>query len=181
MNLKIFQIDAVMNSGISTPQMVNYRHIGLFKKETQNKGLTVKLEFFQYFENNVYSNLVVEEVYTYIEQNPLYIGTQTQVNWYNLEDNIAFTTNFTYMFLPNEIIEFGIKKRSNVLSNAKLFAFQQLGANAYTLLDNCQSQMSIYTQGNTAPLIAQVNLQIGVVIGMTQQIADNINAILIDL
>lgn len=181
MNLKIFQINAVMNSGISTPEMINYRHIGLFKKETQDKGLTTKVEFFQYFEDNVYSNLVVEEVYTYIEQNPLYIGMQTQVNWYDLEDNVGFTNNFTYMFLPNEIIEFGIEKRSNVLSNAKLYAFQQLGQNAYTLLDNCQAQISIYVQGNTPPLVAQINAQVGVVNGLTQQIADNINEILTNL
>lgn len=181
MDLKIFQIDSVMNSGIVTPQLVNYRHVGLFKKETQEKGLSIKLEFFQNYENGVYSNLIVEEVYTYIEQNPLYLGIQTQVNWYDLEDNIGFSTNFTYMFLPNEIIEFGIKKRSNVLSNAKLYAFQQLGQNAYTLLDNCQAEMSIYVQGNTPPLIDKVNAQVGVVTGLTQPIADTINAILTDL
>ena len=105
----------------------------------------------------------------------------TNVRWFNLNDDVAFEQPFTYMFLPNEIIEFGIKKRGNVLSNAKLYAFQQLGANAYTLLDNCQSQMSIYTQGNTPPLVAQVNAQVGVVTGLTQAIADTINAILTNL
>jgi hypothetical protein len=181
MDLKIFQINSVMNSGVSSPQLVNYRHIGLFKKTIQDKGLDIKTEFYQYFDNNIYSNLIVEEVYTYIEQNPLYLGVTTDVNWYDLADVIGDTQSFTYMFLPNEIIEFGIKKRSNVLSNAKLYAFQQLGANAYTLLDNCQGQMSIYVQGNTAPLLAQVNTQVGVVTGLTQPIADNINSILSNL
>ena len=181
MDLKIFQIDSVMNSGIASPQLINYRHIGLFKKTIQDKGLDVKTEFYQYFDNNVYSNLIVEEVYTYIEQNPLYLGVTTHVNWYDLTDTVANIQSFTYMFLPNEIIEFGIKKRSNVLSNAKLYAFQQLGANAYTLLDNCQAQMSIYVQGNTAPLLAQVNAQVGVVPGLTQPIADTVNGILSNL
>ena len=181
MDLKIFQIDTVANSGIFTPQMVDYRHIGLFKKETQDKGLSTKLEFFQFFENGVYLNLIVEEVYTYIEQTPLYVGQQTKVNWYDLENNIGYFTEFTYMFLPNEMIEFGIKKRSNVLSTAKLYTFQQIGQNAYTLLDICQAEMSTYVQGNTSPLIAKVNAQVGVVTGLTQPIADTINAILNNL
>ena len=181
MDLKIFQINSVMNSGIAAVQLINYRHIGLFKKTIQDKGLDIKTEFYQYLDNNVYSNLVVEEVYTYIEQNPLYLGVTTDVNWYDLTDTVAETQSFTYMFLPNEIIEFGIKKRSNVLSNAKLYAFQQLGINAYTLLDNCQAQMSIYVQGNTAPLIAKVTAQIGAVPGLTQPMVDTINYILSDL
>jgi hypothetical protein len=181
MDLKIFQIDAVANSGIWTPQMVDYRHIGLFKKATMDKGLVNKLEFFESFENDVYSNLIVEEVYNYLEQGALYVGTQTTVNWYDLDGNVGFTTNFSYMFLPNEIIDFGIQKRSNVMANAKLYAFQELAQNAFVLLDNCQAQMSIYIQGNTPPLIAQVNAQVGVVVGLTQAIADTINAILEDL
>jgi len=181
MDLKIFQINSVLNSGIATVQLINYRHIGLFKKTIQDKGLDIKTEFYQYFDNNVYSNLIVEEVYTYIEQNPLYLGVTTDFNWYDLTDVIAETQAFTYMFLPNEIIEFGIKKRSNVLSNAKLYAFQQLGANAYILLDNCQAQMSIYVQGNSAPLIAQVSAQLGVIPGLTQPMIDTINYILYNL
>jgi hypothetical protein len=181
MDLKIFQINAVANGGVSTAQLINYRHIGLFKKTIQDKGLDIRTEFYQYFENGVYSNLVVEEVYTYIQQVPLYVGITTQVNWYDLVDTVAETQSFTYMFLPNEIIEFGAKKRTNVLSNAKLYAFQQLGANAYTLLDNCAVEMSIYVQGNTPPLVAKINTQVGVIPGLTQPIADTLNAILTNL
>lgn len=180
-DLKIFQLNAVANSGIFTPQMIDYSHIGLFKKSTQDKGLLLKCEYFENHENNVYSNLIVEEVYQYIEQNPLYLGITTTVNWYDLQDQIGDSTNFTYMFLPNEIIEFGIKKRSNVLSNAKLYAFQQLGPNAYILLDNCQAEISIYVQGNTNPIISKVNGQVGIVPGFTQQMADQINSILSNL
>lgn len=180
-DLKIFQIDVVANSGIYTPQMVNYRHIGLFKKSIEDKGVLTKLEFYESFSEGIYKNKIVEEVYTYIEQNPLYLGMETKVNWYDLQDQIGFSTDFTYMFLPNEIIDFGIKKRSNVLANAKLYAFQQLGQNAFILLDNCQSEISIYIQGNTPPLIAKVNEQVGVVQGLTQNMADTINAILTNL
>lgn len=181
MDLKIFQLNSVMNSGITTPQLINYRHIGLFKKETQDKGLTTKIEFFQYFENNTYSDLIVDESYFYIEQNPLYLGIVTTVNWYNINNEISKSQSFTYMFLPNEIIEFGIKKRSNVISNVKLYAFQQLGVNAYQLLDNCATEISIYIQGNTPPLVAKINTQVGVIPGFTQPMADSINYILTNL
>lgn len=181
MSLKIFQIDVVANSRISGPEMIDYTHIGLFRKQTQDKGLLMKSEFFRHFDGINYSDLIVEEVYAYIESPPLYLGKTTVVNWYNMENEVEYSNNFTYMFLPNEIIDFGMDKRNNVLSNAKLYAFQQLGANAYTLLDNCQGQMSIYVQGNTAPLLVQVNTQVGVVPGLTQPIADTINYILSNL
>jgi len=181
MDLKVFQINIVANSGISAAQLVDYRHIGLFKKTIMNKGLLEKLEFYQFFENNVYSNLIVEENYSYIEQVPLYLGKITEVRWYDLEDNIAVTESFTYMFVENEIIEFGINKRSNVMSNAKLYSFNQLGQNAFTLLDNCISEISTYIQGNTPPLVAKVNTQVGIVPGLTQTIANNINSILQNL
>lgn len=180
-NLKIFSLDVVANSGIQTPQMIDYRHIGLFKKATEDKSLLTKLEFYETFENNIYTNKIIEEVYEYIENAPLYVGQKTTVNWIDTENNIGFSTDFTYMFLPNEIIEFGEKKRKNVLSNAKLYALQQIGANAYTLLDFCQVQMSIYVQGNTPPLINRVNEAVGIIAGMTQPIATNINTILNNL
>jgi hypothetical protein len=181
MELKIFQINCVANSGINTPQMVNYRHIGLFKKTTESKGVCVSEQFYEFFENGIYSNLVVQEIYTYIQQAPFYIGKRTDVYWYNLDDSIGDSNGFTYMFTNNEIINFGTSKRSNVLANAKLYAFQVLGQNAYSLLDYCEFEISVYIQGNTPPIIAKVLQSVGVVTGMTQPIADNINAILLDL
>jgi len=180
-NLKIFQIDAVANSGISGPEMVDYTHIGLFRKQTETKGALMKSEFFRTFENNVYSDLIVEEVYDYIESAPLYLGKITAVNWYNTDETVGFSNSFTYMFLPNEIINFGMDKRSNVLAIAKLYAFQVLGSDAFVLLDYCVNQISSYIQGNTNPLILRVNSAVDFTPGMTQPIADNINGILTNL
>lgn len=181
MSLKIFQIDIVANSRISGPEMIDYTHIGLFRKQTQDKGLLTKAEFFRRFDGVTYSDLIVEEVYSYIENPPLYLGKTTVVNWYDLDETIGYSNAFTYMFLPNEIIDFGMDKRNNVLAVAKLYAFQVMGANAFGLLDYCVSEISSYIQGNTAPLTARVNAAVGVVPGMTQPIADNINGILSDL
>lgn len=181
MDLKIFQIDAVANSGICGPEMIDYTHIGLFRKQTEIKGALMKSEFFRTFENNIFSDLIVEEVYEYIESSPLYLGKITTVNWYNLDETIGFSNTFTYMFLPNEIINFGMNKRSNVLAIAKLYAFQVLGTNAFDLLDYAVNQISSYVQGNTAPLVARVDESVSTKPYMTQAIADNINGILTDL
>ena len=124
MDLKLFKIDIVANTGISVPEMIDYTHIGLFRKQTEVKGALMKAEFFKSFESNVYSDLIAEEIYEYIESNPLYIGKKTSVNWYNDDNTVGHTKEFTYMFLPNEIINFGINKRSNVLAIAKLYVFQ---------------------------------------------------------
>lgn len=183
MDLKIFQIDAVANSRISGPEMVDYTHIGLFRKQTEVKGALMKSEFFREFDPNTttYSNLIVEEVYDYIESPPLYLGKRTTVNWYNMDETIGYSNNFTYMFLPNEIINFGMDKRSNVLAVAKLYAFQTIGTNAFDLLDYAVSQISTYVQGNTQPLIDRVNESVTDKGYMTQAIANNINGILTDL
>lgn len=181
MDLKIFQIDCVANSGTNTVQMIDYRHIGLFKKTVMNKGLVEKIQFFELFDGEVYSNLIVEEVYSYIVEFPLYLGKTTLVNWYDLDGNASFIVPFTYMFTNNEIIECGITKRSNVMSDAKLYAFMQLGQNAFILLDNCISEISNYIQGNTQPLVDKVNTQVGIVPNLTQQIANTIINILEDL
>jgi len=181
MDLKIFQINSVLNSGINGPEMVDYTHIGLFRKQTETKGALMKSEFFREFDGTNYSDLIVEEVYSYIEQTPLYLGKTTAVNWYDLEGAIGYTNEFTYMFLPNEIINFGMDKRSNVLAIAKLYAFQVLGSDAFVLLDYCVNQISSYIQGNTNPLILRVNSAVDFTPGMTQPIADNINGILTNL
>ena len=85
------------------------------------------------------------------------------------------------MFLPNEIINFGMDKRSNVLAVAKLYAFQTIGTNAFDLLDYAVAQISTYVQGNTQPLINRVNESVTDKGYMTQAIADNINGILTNL
>jgi hypothetical protein len=183
MSLKIFQLDVVANSGIIVPEMIDYTHAGLFRKQTEVKGALMKSEFFKNFENNVYSDLIVEEVYEYIESNPLYIGKKTSVNWYDTDDTIGHIKEFTYMFLPNEIIDFGINKRSNVLAIAILYIFQGTlsEANAFDLLDYCQGQIITYVQGNSAPIITRLNESVVTKPYMTQQIADAVIAILTDL
>lgn len=182
--LKIFTLDIVANTGITVPEMINYTQLGLFKKITMDKGLVTKNEFYRYYDPNTneYSDLFVKESFTYIEQNPLYLGYVTLSEWYDTEDQVGHSKEFTRMFTSPEIIDFGIKKRSNVVANAKLYAFQTIGqANAYALLDYCQAEISIYVQGNTPPIVARVNSSVGVVPGMTQPVADAINSILTDL
>jgi len=180
--LKIFTIDSVANSGIIVPQLINYNFIGLYKKPIQDKGLPISTEYYKNLSNSIYTNLFVKEEYTYIEQPPLYLGVNTLVKWYDTSDVVGLEVQqATRMFNNSEIIDFGIMRRSNVIANAKMYSFQQLGQNAFSLLDYCSIEISTYIQGNSPPLIAKVNQSIGVVAGMTQQIADNINGILTDL
>jgi len=181
-NLKIFQLDVVANSGLTVPQLINYNFIGLYKKPIQNKGLPISTEYYKNLSNNIYSDLFVKEEYSYIEQPPLYLGVNTVVKWYDTNDVVGLEIQqATRMFNNSEIIDFGITRRSNVIANAKMYAFQQLGQNAYSLLDYCSIEISTYIQGNSPPLIAKVNQSVGIVMGMTQQLADNINNILTDL
>lgn len=184
MGLKIFQIDLVANSGIFIPELVNYRTIGLAKKITQDRGIDIATEFYRSYDTDTkqYSNLIVREEYSYIEQNPLYLGMTTLIKWYDIDDNVGYQLEQPpRIFLDSEIVEFGIQRRSNVVANAKMYCFKQLGQNAFALLDYCSVEISTYVQGNSPPLIAKVNQSVGVVPNMTQHIADGINAILTNL
>jgi hypothetical protein len=183
-NLKIYQLDVVANSGIVIPQLINYNFIGLYKKPIQDKGLPIATEYYRSFDinNNTYDDLFVKEEYSYIEQNPLYLGVNTLVKWYDLDNNVGLEVQqATRMFNNSEIIDFGITRRSNVIANTKMYAFQQLGQNAFSLLDYCSIEISTYIQGNSPPLISKVNQSVGFVSGMTHQIADTINGILSNL
>ena len=47
MELKVFQIDSIANSGINTPEMIDFTHIGLYPKQYMTKGLINKIEYYR--------------------------------------------------------------------------------------------------------------------------------------
>lgn len=181
--LKILELDIVANSGLcNVSEMVNYNQIGLVKKKLYSKGLLLKTEYFVSKNGNVYENKILEETYQYLEQSVLFVGIITTINWLNTEDEIGYTKTFVKEFLPNEIINFGIERRSNVIANVKLYVFQTIGeVNAFDLLGSVESEISTYEQGYTSPLVDKVQSLVGVKPYLTQQIADAINSQLTDL
>jgi hypothetical protein len=182
MDLKIFQIDSVANSGINTPEMIDFTHIGLFPKQYASKGLIDKVEYYRYLDSGVYSELIVEKVYSYTFAGGIYTGIGDTVNWYDLDDNIGYSVAFYRTLLPFESIEFGAKKRSNIIGTVKIYTLSQIGlVNGYDLIDTITPQISIYIQGPITPLTDAIQALVGVKAYMTQQLATTLNTILNDV
>ena len=184
MELKIFLIDIVANTGINIPEMIDYTHVGLFKKVNESKGNIDSDEFFLNLENGIFSDLIVKQsyVYDYDALTNLYSGYHTTVEWLNIDESIGHTKAYHRLFKPFESVDYGIVKRNRVLSNAKLYTVSQIGfPDGFDLLTTVDAQTALYIQGLTSALTAAINAQVGVKPYMTQQLADNINAILTDL
>ena len=58
MELKILNLDTVVNSGIREPELVNYDNLGFYKKKTTSKGLVDRCEYYLNYDAGVYSNLI---------------------------------------------------------------------------------------------------------------------------
>lgn len=183
MSLKIFQIDIVANVGINVPEMVDFDHIGLYKKKFTSKGMVNKIEYYTDFEEpNIYSNLIVQTEFTYGFSNNIYTDVSTLVKWYNEENEIGHERSFFRKFLGWESIDFALEKRNNIIGNTKLFVLSQIGlANGFDLLQTIDAQMMLYIQGPVQPLVDAVQQQVGVKPYMTQLLADQICSILIDV
>lgn len=182
MELKILGLDTVVNSGVMQPELINYDNLGFFKKKTTAKGLLTRCEYYLNFDGGTYSDLIVDVSYTYTYNGAVYTGQTTTVNWINTDDTIGFTKVFIKAFMTWEMVDFGMTKRNNILSTAKIYTLTSVGlANGYDLLDACAAEMVKYVEGPYQPLIDKVNSLVGVKVYLTQQVADGINAILSDI
>ena len=182
MDLKILNLDVVVNSGVTQPELVNYDTLGLFKKKTTSKGLVSRCEYFEQFDGKDYINKLVDVSYSYTFNGVVYIASITRVQWLNLHDEVGFEKTFLKTFMPWEIIDFGITKRTNILSTAKLFALGQIGiVNGYDLMNACASEVEQYISGPFQPLIDKMNSLVGVKPYLTTELAAAINTILTDL
>ena len=190
MELKVFQIDSIANSGINTPEMIDFTHIGLYPKQYMTKGLINKIEYYREYVGGEYTDLIVEKVYSYEFVEGVYVGIYDTVNWYNSSDQIAYSTPFFKELLPYERYSFGEKKRNNIIGVVKdyvlttmqdIYGKEQGLAYGYDLVGSVNSQIIIYIQGPITPLTTAVQNLVGVKVYMTQDIADNIISILTDV
>lgn len=165
--LKIFTIDAIVNTGIVVPEMFDYNHFGFEKKKIygdlangKDKGLLLSTEYYQYKNGNNYENLLIKEEYTYsrhtYSKGVLFVGNSTTVKWYDTDDAVGYEKSFSKSYDAQEIIDFGINRRNYLLANAKIYCVQEIPNDIYDYLDYVNAEMLTYAQGQTADLIAKI-------------------------
>lgn len=182
MDLKILNLDVVVNSGVTQPELVNYDNLGLFKRKTTAKGLVSRCEYFVEFDGENYINKLVDVTFSYTFNGVVYVGSTTRVQWINLNEEVGYEKTFVKTFMPWEIIDFGITKRTNIFSTAKLYALGQIGiVNGYDLMTACAIESEQYISGPYQPLVDKILSLVGVKAYLTPELAAAINAILTDL
>jgi hypothetical protein len=182
MDLKILTLDVVVNSGVTQVELVNYDTLGLFKKKTTANGLVSRCEYYVEFDGETYSNKLVDVTFSYTFNGVVYIGSTTRVQWINLDEEVGYEKTFVKTFMPWEIIDFGVIKRTNILSTAKLYALGQIGiVNGYDLMNACAIEVEQYISGPYQPLVDKILSLVGVKAYLTLELATNINQILTDL
>lgn len=159
-DLKIFNLDSVINSGIRVPEMIDFDHLGLYKKKSVSKGVVNSVEYYKYKNGKSFEDLIVVTDFLYVFEPPgIYTGMTTRIKWIDYQESIGYQNEFFKEFLAWEIIEFGIQKRQNILAEAKMFCLQTFGiVNGYDLLTTLTDQVDSYINGVSTPLLTTINL-----------------------
>lgn len=156
-HLKIFTIDSVTNSRCMVPEIINYNHLGLFKKKYSSHGLLNKVEYYRYFDGENYSDLILEEEYDYGFTGILLTSKTTTVRWYDEDNEIAYQLSFLKRYMSWEIINAGIERRSNIIADIKIYVLSILSTiDAYDFLFETKNEVDIYINGFSDPLINKI-------------------------
>ena len=154
----------VINDSIDDPSMIDYDILGLNKKRTIIKG---ELRLIEYYKNydvsaNTYSDLVVLETRDYVRDEIGIAKSRNQTsNWLLTDVTTGLTINHTKYYTPEEGIQEGLDRRTNMINFAKTSLLDGLKviygepANqnyAFDMLTSVKTQIDYFIQGYTQPL-----------------------------
>lgn len=151
-----------INGKYDSPELLDYDILGYHKKRTIISGELRTVEYYKYFDGINYSDLVVKESRTYIRDSIDIVQSRIlNVDWY-LEDNtIGCTKSNIKYYSPEEAIQEGIDRRTNMISFAKTVLLAELARKvgvprnqeySFDLLLNVKTQMEYFVQGYTQSL-----------------------------
>jgi hypothetical protein len=147
------------------PEKLNYKIEPLHPKEIydNNENLT-SIEYYKSWVAGVFSDLVIkEDILYYIDANDFLEREDTVITWY-LEDDTAYPYTKTIVRHYNilQAIEYGKSRRGRQIDRAKIYVKTNelyaviTEAQMNWLLSSFMGNMSLYKEGDEAPLLAQV-------------------------
>lgn len=148
-----------INKSSNSPERIDYDILGYHKKRTIVFGELRTVEYYKNFDGTNYSDLIVRESRTYTRNNLGLVQYRTLfVEWF-LDDNTLGTTVTTIKYYsPIESIDEGIDRRTNVISDAKIYVLGAVGQSyAFDLLLGLKALIEVYRDGYKQPLIDAVN------------------------
>lgn len=156
-----------INKNTNSPLSLNYKTYGLYGVKTYDQGEISKVEYYSTYSNDEYSDLVVDETISYVKDSLGFFKEKIiNIRWYLENNTIGAEKVVTKKFNNIESITEGVKKRENIISTAKQmiileisnsFSGNDILTEAYTLLNDLGSEITLYIQGNKQPLIDAIN------------------------
>lgn len=182
MDLKLMLLDVVVNSGIFSPEQVDYAKLGLFPKQYYTKGVITRTEYYFSYVNPTFSDLYVRINYAYTLTGTLYTSRIVTTEFIDTTEAIGYQTVHTENLTIQESFELEHAARENILGLAKEYALTTLGlTDYYDLMETCAVNVGLYVEGPYLPLTDQITALIGVKPYVDAPFAAAINAILSDI
>ena len=140
--------------GYEDPIVVDYDIMGFHKKRTIVFGELIKVEYYESYENGVYSDIIVDETRDYIRDDNGLVQYRNLVSrWYLSDDSVGKTKSSIKYYSLIESIQEGIERRSNVISLAKAYVLVNLGQlYSFDLLSSVKNEIQLFLDGYTQPL-----------------------------
>jgi hypothetical protein len=165
----------------SDPSLIDYDILGLKKKRIITKGELRETGYYKNYipSSQTYSDLVVFETRDYTRDALGIVQYRTQTTHWILNDNTTgLTKTFTKYYSPEEAIQEGIDRRTNMIAFAKTTLLSELKAifgeptnqsYAFDLLTSVKTQMDYFSQGYTQPLRDAISASTKAYMGVAQQ------------
>ncbi len=147
--------------GYEDPIVVDYDIMGFHKKRTIVFGELIKVEYYESYDGNTYSNLIVEETREFTRDvNTGLVQHRTQSSkWYLTDNTVGLIKNTIKYYTLEEAIQEGIDRRSNVIAKAKSYVLVQIGQSySFDLLTSVKNEIQYFYDGHTQPLRDAINI-----------------------
>lgn len=139
---------------LDSPERIDYDILGLHKKRTITLGELVTVEYYLDYDGVNYSNLVVKENRVYNrDANGLAVSRNMTITWYREDGSVGLVKNTVKYYSPQEAIDEGISRRSNLIANTKLYVLSQVGlVNGQDFLGSVTNEVTLFVNGAPQPL-----------------------------
>ncbi len=158
-----------LNNSYNSPENINFDILKFYKNYIVIKGELKFVEYYKEYNNetNQYSDLVVKIFNTY-NRNPIGIilNRESIIEFYLEDETVGTKKAWTKYYPDDQAIEEGIKRRKNLIAQAKVVLLRELKAihgeptnqqYGFDLLLSVSTQMKYFEEGYTQPLRDAIN------------------------
>ncbi len=140
--------------GYLDPIFIDYDILGFHKKRTILFGELIKVEYYEIYDGQNYSNLILDETRNYTRNDDgLVLFRNQTTTWYLEDSSVGLVKNTIKYYTLEESIQEGIERRTNIISKAKSYVLVNIGQlYSFDLLSSVKNEIQLFIEGYTQPL-----------------------------